>query len=194
MITAQGVHEDIEKIKWNIQTNPVKSHSQFAEILIHLTTIRAFEGGQPWTRSHCWHRISRLAFLLRRLELCLWTSRHLWHYLYGTAASQASCCNCYLIDTWSTWSMEMVGNHSFTLTSGNGKRSRLRRLKNSIPQGPVLAPLLFNIYISDLPTTVSKKYPCVCWRSSNHAGHAHGDWQAVPVEEVLSTDMATVGE
>jgi len=131
VITAQGVHEDIEKIKWNIQTNPVKLHSQFAEILIHLTTIRAFEGGQPWTRSHCWHRISRLAFLLRRLELCLWTSRHLWHYLYGTAASQASCCNCYLIDTWSTWSMEMVGNHSFTLTSGNGKRSRLRRLRTA---------------------------------------------------------------
>ena len=53
--------------------------------------------------------------------------------------------------------MEMVGNCSFTLTIGNGKRSRLRRLKNGVPQGSVLAPLL-NIYLSDLPTTVSKKY------------------------------------
>jgi len=39
--------------------------------------------------------------------------------------------------------MEMVGNRSFTLTTGNGKRSRLPGLKN-VPQGSVLAPLLFD--------------------------------------------------
>ena len=77
--------------------------------------------------------------------------------------------------------MEMVGNRSFTLTTGNGKQSRLRRLKNGVPQGSVLAPLLFNIYISDLPTTVSRKY-----------AYADGDWQVV--EGVLSKDMATIGE
>jgi len=54
--------------------------------------------------------------------------------------------------------MEMVSNRRFTLTTGNSKRSRSRRLKNVVTQGSVLAPLLFNIHISDLPTTVSRKY------------------------------------
>jgi len=37
--------------------------------------------------------------------------------------------------------MELVGNRSFTLTTAYGKRSRLRRLKNGIPQWSSLAPL-----------------------------------------------------
>jgi len=84
---------------------------------------------------------------------------------------------------------EMVGNRSFTLTTRNGKRSRERHLKNGVPQGSVLALLLFNIYISDLPTTVSAKYAYADDLAMMHAG---GDWQAV--EGVLTKDMATVGE
>ena len=85
--------------------------------------------------------------------------------------------------------MEMVGNRSFTLTTGNGKRSRLRRLMNGVPQGSVLAPLLFNIYISDLPTTVARKY---AYADDLAIMHAYGDWLAV--EGVLSKDMATANE
>jgi len=83
----------------------------------------------------------------------------------------------------------MVGNRSFTFTNGNGQRSRLRRLKNGVPQGSVLAPLLFNIYISHLPTTISRKY---AYADDLAIMHVDGDWQAV--EGVLSKDMATLGE
>jgi len=84
--------------------------------------------------------------------------------------------------------MEMVGNRSFTFTTRNDKR-RLRRLKNSVPQASVLAPLLVNIYISDLPTTVSRRY---AYADDLAIMHADGDTQAV--EGVLTKDMAKVGE
>ena len=85
--------------------------------------------------------------------------------------------------------MEMVSNRSFTRTTGNGQRSRLRRLKHGVPQGSVLAPLVFNIYISDLPTTISRKY---AYADDPAVMHANGDWLAV--EGALSKDMATLGE
>jgi len=72
--------------------------------------------------------------------------------------------------------MEMVGNRSFTLTIGNCKWCRLRHLKNGVTQGSILAPFLFNIYISDLPTTVSRNY---AYADDLTTMHADGDWQAM---------------
>jgi len=54
--------------------------------------------------------------------------------------------------------MELIGNRSFTLTTANGKLSRSRRFRNDVPKGFVPEALLFNIYISDLPTTISRTY------------------------------------
>jgi len=85
--------------------------------------------------------------------------------------------------------IEMVSNRSFTLTTGNGLRSRIQRLKNGVPQGSVMAHLLFSIYISDLPATISRKY---AYADDLAIIHANGDWLAV--EEALSKDMATLGE
>ena len=84
--------------------------------------------------------------------------------------------------------MEMVGNRSFTLTTGNGQKSRLRHLKNGVPQGSVLVPLLFNVYTSDLPITISRKH---AYADDLAIMHADGDWQAV--EGALTRDMATLG-
>jgi len=85
--------------------------------------------------------------------------------------------------------VEMVGNRSFSLTTGYGQRSKSRRLKNGVPQGSVLASLLFNIYISDLLTTISRKY---AYDDDLGIMHADGNWQAV--EGALSKDTATLGE
>ena len=79
--------------------------------------------------------------------------------------------------------MEIVGNRSFILTTGNSKWSRLRRLKNGVPQGFVLASILFNIYISDLPTRTT-------YADDLAIMHADGDWLAV--EGALNKGMATV--
>ena len=41
--------------------------------------------------------------------------------------------------------VELISNRSFVLKTSDGQQSRLRRLKEGVPQGPVLAPLLSNI-------------------------------------------------
>ena len=81
--------------------------------------------------------------------------------------------------------MELVRNRSFTLTTGDSKRSRLRRLKNGVPQGSVLAPLLFNIYIHDLPPTMSKKY---AYADDLALLHTADSWEEL--EGTLSQDMS----
>jgi len=81
------------------------------------------------------------------------------------------------------------GNRSSTLITATGKRSRLPRLKNNVLQRSVVAPLLFNIYTSELPTTASRKYADAVDLAIMHAD---GDGQSV--EGLLSKGMATVGE
>ena len=81
--------------------------------------------------------------------------------------------------------MELVRNRSFTLTTGDSKQSRLRRLKNGVPQGSVLAPLLFNIYTYDLPFMISRKFAYV---DDSALLHSSGNWK--DLEGTLSQDMS----
>lgn len=80
--------------------------------------------------------------------------------------------------------MEMLSNRSFRLHTSNGQSSRMRRLRNGVPQGSVLAPMLFNIYIHDLPVTTSRKYS---YADDLAILFSNRSWEAV--EEGLSKDM-----
>ena len=70
--------------------------------------------------------------------------------------------------------MELVRNRSFTLTTGDSKQSRLRRLKSGVPQGSVLAPLLFNLYKYDLPSMISRKF---AYADDLALLHSSGNWK-----------------
>ena len=83
--------------------------------------------------------------------------------------------------------MELVRNQSFILTTGDSKQSRLRRLKNGVPQGSVLAPLLFNIYTYDLPSMISRKF---AYADDLALLHSSGIWK--DLEGTLSQDMSTL--
>ena len=83
--------------------------------------------------------------------------------------------------------MELVRNQSFTLTTGDSKQSRLCHLKNSILQGLVLAPLLFNVYTYDLPSMISRKF---AYADDLALLHSSGNWK--DLEGTLSQDMSTL--
>ena len=70
--------------------------------------------------------------------------------------------------------MKLVRNRSFSLTTDDSKQSRLRRLKNGVPQGSVLAPLLFNIYTYDLPSMIFRKF---AYADDLALLHSSGNWK-----------------
>ena len=83
--------------------------------------------------------------------------------------------------------MEFVRNRRFTLTTVDSKQSRLRRLKNGVPQGSVLASLLFNIYTYDLPSMIFRQF---AYADNLAFLHSSGNWK--DLEGTLSQDMSTL--
>ena len=83
--------------------------------------------------------------------------------------------------------MELVRNQRFTLTTGDSKQSRLRRLKNDVPQKSALAFLLFNIYTYNLPSMIFRNFT---YADDLALLHSSGNWK--DLEGTLSQDMSTL--
>ncbi len=82
--------------------------------------------------------------------------------------------------------MVMIQNRSFYVETSSGERSRKRMLRNGLPQGSVLAPILFNIYTSDLPPTTSKQF----LYADDSALGVSGSFDSI--EHTLESDLATM--
>lgn len=78
----------------------------------------------------------------------------------------------------------MLSNRRITVQL-NGKVSRPRTIKNGLPRGSVLAPLLFNIYTNDMPQTDSRKF---IYADDLALSTQHKDMESAAV--ILSSDLS----
>ena len=83
--------------------------------------------------------------------------------------------------------MELVRNRSFTLTTGDGKKKQVTSSKNGVPQGSLLATLLLNIYMYDLPSMIFRK---LAYADDLALLQSSGNWK--DLEGTLGQDMSTL--
>ena len=80
----------------------------------------------------------------------------------------------------------MTGTRQFHVVIG-GEASRTRKIKNGVPHGSVIAPCLFNVYISDMPDTESLK---LGYADDWVLAHQSKSWNEI--ERVLSRDTTVL--
>lgn len=77
----------------------------------------------------------------------------------------------------------MLTNRMYQVFMSDEKSDK-KKLNNGLPQGSVLAPLLFNLYINDLPKTVSRKF---AYADDITLATQHKD--ILKTEETLNVDL-----
>ena len=85
--------------------------------------------------------------------------------------------------------VNILSNCSFKVKTRNGKCSHLWCLQNGLPQGSLLAPLLFTIYISEILSTRSCQY-----RYADDLALLYTNKSREELEKTLSTDMCVIAE
>ena len=83
----------------------------------------------------------------------------------------------------------MIQNRMFFVETSSGEQSSKRRLRNGLPQGSVLAPILFNIYTADFPHTNSGQY---IYADDSALGFPGKSFEVI--QSTLETDLAVVYE
>ena len=83
--------------------------------------------------------------------------------------------------------MLILKNRSFYVVTSSGERSRKRQLRYGLPQGSVLAPILFNVYIADYPPTTSSKY---LYADDSAIGYATETYEEI--QPILETAISTL--
>jgi len=80
----------------------------------------------------------------------------------------------------------MLSNRFFSVFIGEEK-SKIKMLNNGLPQGSVLAPLLFNLYIKNLPATTARQFTY-----ADELALACQSKEFEDLENILSEDLDTL--
>ena len=112
--------------------------------------------------------------MLMSLKRSRW---HSHHFVVALHIPNTACCSI----------ANILSNHRFVLKTNDRQTSHSRCLKNGVPQGSSLAPMLFNIYLSDIPQNISHQYGY-----ANDLALFFLDRRWSTVEEVQSKDTAKI--